>query len=113
MSPLAAKIYKHLHKRVTAGKPSITYGELAAAFDLHVRSRELYVALGEITNACRHAQLPCLPAIVWRSNARKPAAGYFKAAHPRAHTDAARDAAWQREHARVIGEAARFPPRLG
>jgi hypothetical protein len=112
MSPLAAKIYKQLRKRLTQGKPSITYGEIAAAAELHVRARELYVALGEITNACRHAELPCISAIVWRTSPRQPAAGYFKVAHPRAHTDEARLSAWQREHARVISEAARFPPRL-
>jgi hypothetical protein len=112
MSPVATKIYSHLRKRLTQGKPSITYGEVAAAAKLHVRARSLYIALGEITNACRHAQLPCIPAIVWRSGARMPAAGYFKIAHPRAHTDETRASAWQREHARVISEAAKFPPRL-
>ena len=112
MSPLATKIYKHLRKRLTQGKPSITYREIAAHVDLHVRSRDLYVALGEIANACRHAQLPCIPAIVWRSGARMPAAGYFKIAHPRAHTDETRASAWQREHARVISEAAKFPAAL-
>ena len=114
MSPLATKIYKHLRKRVIAGTASITYRELAtAAGDLHPRSTTFHAALGEITNACRHAQLPCLPAIVWRADTRRPSTGYYKVAHPRAHTDISRVSAWEREHARVVGGAARFPPSLG
>ena len=112
MSPLATKIYKHLRKRLIAGTASTTYGEVAKAVEVHVRSRDLYSALGEITNACRHAQLPAISAIVWRRGMHKPAGGYFKAAHPRAHTDAAQVSAWEREHSRVISEVAAFPPVL-
>ena len=114
MTPLATKIYKHLRKRVLSGTASITYRELAAATgDHHPRSRAFYAALGEVTNACRHAQLPCLPAIVWAAQTRRPSTGYYKVAHPRAHTDPSKVAAWEREHARVVAEAARFPPTLG
>ena len=113
MSPLATRIYKHLRKRVIGGTASITYRDLAATAGLHVRSRALYIALGEVSNACRHAQLPCLPAIVWRTDTRRPSTGYYRVAHPRAHSDATRIAAWEREHARVVRDAARFPPRLG
>jgi hypothetical protein len=112
MSPLAAKIYKHLVTRVRRAQPSITYGELASAIAVHPRSPKLHAALGEVTNACRHRQLPALPAIVWRAAPRRPSIGYYKVAHPRAHTDAARVAAWEREHARVVREIARFPSRL-
>lgn len=112
MSPLAIKIYRHLRNRVTKKRPSITYRELAAAVsELHPRDPRLHSALGEVANACRHAQLPCLPAIVWRADTRRPSAGYYKVAHPRAHTDDAKRAAWEREHARVV--AASFPARLG
>ena len=63
-------------------------------------------------NACRHAQLPCLPAIVWRADTRRPSDGYYKVAHPRAQTAEARLAAWEREHARVLREVAQFPTKL-
>ena len=112
MTPLAHRVYKQLVSRVRRDKPSITYGELARAIEVHPRSPKLHAALGEVTNACRHAQLACLPAIVWRSDTRRPSDGYYKVAHPRAHTDEARVAAWEREHARVLREAERFPARL-
>jgi hypothetical protein len=112
MSPLAHRVYKQLLGHVRRKRPSITYGELASALDVHPRSPKLHAALGEVTNACRHHQLPCLPAIVWRADRKQPSDGYYKVAHPRAHTDGARIAAWEREHARVLRELARFPTRL-
>lgn len=111
MSPLAHRIYKQLLKHVRR-KPSITYGELATAVEIHPRSPKLHAALGELTNACRHHQLPCLPAIVWRADSKRPSGGYYKVAHPRAHTDEARVAAWEREHARVLRDIAQFPTKL-
>lgn len=112
MSPLAQRVYKHLVVSLRRNKPSLTYAELATAVEVHHRNPKLHAALGEITNACRHQQLPCIPAMVWRAGARRPSDGYYKVAHPRAHTDAARIAAWEREHARVIADAERFPPKL-
>ena len=113
MSPLAHRVYKQLLSHVRRKKPSITYGELAKSVDVHPRSPALHAALGEVTNACRHSQLPALPAIVWLADKKQPSAGYFKAAHPRAHTSEARVAAWEREHARVISAVAEFPAKLG
>ncbi len=112
MSPLASRIYKQLVTHVRRHKPSLTYGELAAAVDVHHRSQKLHVALGEVTNACRHNALPCLPAIVWRADSHRPSEGYYKVAHPRAQTDEARIAAWEREHAKVVSSAHKFPPKL-
>lgn len=112
MTPLAHRIYKQLLAHVRRKKASITYGELASAVDIHPRSRTLHAALGEVSNACRHHELPCLPAIVWRADSKRPSDGYYKVAHPRAHTDAARVAAWEREHARVLKEIAQFPTKL-
>ena len=113
MSPLANRIYKQLVSHVRRKHASITYGELAAAVDVHHRSPKLHAALGEVTNACRHSQLPALPAIVWRADAKQPSDGYFKVAHPRAHTNEARVAAWEREHARVLSAIEQFPTKLG
>ncbi len=115
MTPLADQIYtlllRHARKRV----PAVTYGELAARVrptPVHPRSPLLHAALGEVSLACRHSGLPCLPAIVWRADTKRPSDGYYKVAHPRAHTDAARCAAWEREHERVVRELGRYPPRL-
>ena len=113
MSPLAQKLYRHLKKRVLGGHSSITYRELATSLgDLHPRSPALHAALGEVANACRHSKLPVLPAIVWKSDTHRPSTGYYKVAHPRAHTDEAKRSAWQREHAKVIAEAEKFPASL-
>ena len=112
MSPLAHRIYKQLLAQVRRNRPSITYGELAKTVDVHHRSPALHTALGEVSNACRHSQLPCLPAIVWRADAKRPSDGYYKVAHPRAHTDEARIAAWEREHARVLDAISEFPTKL-
>jgi hypothetical protein len=112
MSPLARKLYSQLRKRIVAGQQSITYGALAGAAGQHPRSPALHAALGELTNACRHAGLPVLPAIVWKAGANRPSIGYYKVAHPRAHTDEAKIAAWEREYAKVVGDPAVYPASL-
>ena len=112
MSPIATSIYQLLLRRARSREPSITYGELAAKASIHVRSSKLYAALGEISLACRHEGLPCLPAIVWSAETRRPSDGYYKVAHPRAHTDEARIAAWEREHVQVVRARVRYPPKL-
>ncbi len=116
MSPLAHEIYRQLLRHLRAGKSSITYGALAQAVSrkhpTHQRSRAFYAALGEVTEACRKSSVPCLPAIVWSVGRTRPSAGYFTVAHPRAKTDKSRIEAWEREHERVVREAAAFPPTL-
>ena len=115
MTPLAHEIYRQLLRRARSARPAITYAELASALGrraVHPRSPKLHAALGEITNACRHLALPCLPAIVWRADTHRPSRGYYKVAHPRAHTEAARIAAWEREHTKVIAEVGRFPAKI-
>lgn len=116
MTPLAHEIYRQLLRHLRAGHSSITYGELAAAVSkkqpAHHRSPSFHAALGEVTAACRTAGLPCIPAIVWRAAGHAPGAGYFTVAHPRARTDKSRHEAWEREHAQVVRDTARFPPTL-
>lgn len=116
MSPLATEIYKQLRRRVRTVQPAITYGALAELVGkrhpTHRRSRTFHAALGEVARACRAHALPCLPAIVWSATHHRPSAGYFEVAHPRARTDAARRTAWEREHAAVIRDAARYPVTL-
>ena len=115
MSPLASEIYKQL-RRTLQSKNSITYGELAEAVSrkqaTHHRSPAFHAGLTEVTVACREHELPCLPAIVWSSTTKRPSDGYYKIAHPRARTDESKHAAWEREHAAVVRDAAKFPATL-
>ncbi|MEJ7596753.1 MAG: hypothetical protein WKG01_02485 [Kofleriaceae bacterium] len=115
-SPLAREIYRQLVRHLRTNHQSITYGELAAAvgakIPTHPRSSKLHAALGELTAVCRDRDLPLLPAMVWRAGLRRPSAGYYQIAHPRARTDDSRLASWEREHDRVIREAARLPSAL-
>ena len=116
MTELANEIYKELRRRVRAQQGAITYRELAAAVaattPIHHRNPKLYAALGEVSEACRSADLPCLPAVVWSASLKRPADGYYAVAHPRARSEKARVAAWEREHERVLLEAERFPKTL-
>jgi hypothetical protein len=115
MSPLAAAVFRQLRRRVRLRRPSITYAQLARSLGrraTHHRDPRFHAALGEVAHACRHAGLPCLPAIVWRADTNRPSDGYYAVAHPRAATDGARRAAWEREHERVLESAARYPPKL-
>ena len=115
-SPLAREIYRQLRRHLRAHQYSITYGELAASVSdkipTHHRSSKLHAALGELTATCRERDLPILPAMVWRNDSRRPSAGYYAIAHPRARTDAARRAAWERAHDRVVREIERLPKAL-
>ena len=115
MSPLASEIYKQL-RRTLHSKSSITYGELARAVSrkqpTHHRSPSFHAALSEVTEACRARELPCIAAIVWSSSSNCPSDGYYKAAHPRARTEESKKAAWEKEHAAVVREAASFPAAL-
>ena len=116
MTPLAVQIYKQLRRRVRTKSPSITYRELAEALDYryttHPRSPRLHAALTEVTEACRARDLPAIAAIVWSAGTRRPSTGYYRVAHPKARSDQARVAAWEREHARVLSERERFPATL-
>ena len=116
ISPLAREIYRQLVRHLRAKQRSITYGELAASVSekipTHHRSSKLHAALGELTVACRERDLPLLPAMVWRNDSRRPSDGYYAIAHPRARTDEARKAAWEREHDRIVREAENLPRSL-
>lgn len=117
MSPLANEIYKQLRRQLRANVFSMTYRELvdlvARKHTTHPRSRNLYAALTEVTEACRSANLPCLPAIVWRADLLRPSDGYYAVAHPRARTEKSRVEAWRREHASVLAATERYPATLG
>lgn len=116
MSPLATAIYKQLRKRLRTTEPSITYRDLAQGLDYrhatHPRSPQFHSALTEVTEACKQAGLPSLPAIVCAAGTKRPSAGYYKVAHPRADTDEKRVAAWERERARVLRDIEKFPATL-
>ncbi len=116
MTPLAHEIYRQLIRHLRANHISITYAELAAAVakkqPAHHRSPSFHAALGEVTTACKAKGLPCIPAMVWRSSGSRPGSGYYSLAHPRAKTESAQLAAWEREHAAVGLNAATYPPTL-
>jgi hypothetical protein len=103
LSQLAIAIYRALRQRVGLPDPRITYKELAcqlrdteeAFAHLTQRSRELYAALWEVGDACRHLDLPPLPALVVRADTRRPGDAYFSGS-PLAHRGE-RTAAWQRD----------------
>jgi hypothetical protein len=86
MSPLGATVYDILRARGALLEPRITYAELAARVRkasrkfAHVthRSRQLYVALGDVGAECRRLGLPSLPALVVRADTRRPGAAYFE-----------------------------------
>jgi hypothetical protein len=113
MSPLAHRIYQRLrsHLRARPDHP-LTYGDLARALRVRVRSAPFYAALGEVTDACRARALPTLAALVGRHDTRRPGDGYYKIAHPRVRSEAGRKKAWVRERALVAAAAARFPEAL-
>ncbi len=85
MSPMAKAIFEILRQRTSQDDPRITYKELAAAlrdfseeFEFaHHRNPQLYLALGEIGRECRRLRLPPLPALVVRSDTRRPGDAYF------------------------------------
>jgi hypothetical protein len=112
MSPLANAIYKILRLRPRLADPRITYSELAerlrdnnAAFEhVHRRSRELYVALGEVGQECRRLNLPPLPALVVRADTRRPGAAYYGST---ILYKGERVAAWRRDFEAV--KRARYP----
>jgi hypothetical protein len=96
-------VYRLLRQRVGLPDPRITYKELAcqlraadeAFAHLTHRSQELYASLWEVGDACRHLDLPPLPALVVRADTRRPGDAYF-AGSPLAHRGE-RTAAWQRD----------------
>jgi hypothetical protein len=115
MTPLAIEIYKQL-RRTIQSQHSITYGELAELVSkkhpTHHRSPSFHQALTELTTTCRETGVPCIAAVVWSASSKRPSEGYYKAAHPRAKTDAARQAAWEKEHAAVVSNADKYPATL-
>jgi hypothetical protein len=50
--------------------------------------------------------------MVWRSAGARPGSGYYLLAHPRAKTESAQLAAWEREHVAVVAAATTYPPTL-
>jgi len=115
MTPLAIEIYKSL-RRTIQSQHSITYKALAELVSkkhpTHQRSSSFHAALSELTAACRENGVPCIAAVVWSASTNRPSEGYYKAAHPRAKTDESKQSAWEREHAAVVSNAAKFPSAL-
>jgi len=115
MTALATEIYKALRRTIQT-KHSITYKALAVLVSkkhpTHQRSPSFHAALTELTATCRENGVPCIAAVVWSASTSRPSEGYYQAAHPRARTDRAKRSAWEREHAAVVSNAAKFPAVL-
>jgi hypothetical protein len=117
MSPLAEVVYEVLRARPGEPDPRITYAELARELREtseefgHVthRSRELYVALGEVAEACRELGLPSLAALVVRADSRRPGEAYYGGEGYNLRYRGERIAAWREELEAVKGAV--YPPR--
>jgi hypothetical protein len=105
MSPLAEAVYAILRARPGSSDPRISYAQLARqlretyqAFE-HIshRSRELYVALGEVADECRRLGLPSLAALVVRADSRRPGDAYFQGMGPDLQSRAEKIDAWRQE----------------
>jgi hypothetical protein len=111
LSELATSIYQILRDRVPADDPRISYGELVDELGalpppnerLQAFDKRLFDALGEIGASC-HSHIPELPAlssiVVLRGEGGsldRPGTGYFKATHPAAKSENAKDEAWLAE----------------
>ncbi len=85
MTSLAKAVYDILRRRLGSDDPRISYAELARElrgmaeeFDhLNHRSRELYLALCEVGDACDRLGLPSLAALVVRADSRRPGDAYY------------------------------------
>ena len=117
MSPLAEATYEILRLRLSQPDPRITYKELAAqlrdsaeAFaDIHHRSQQLYVALGEVGRECRRLELPLLPALVVRADSGRPGRAFFEGTCSGMVYPGEKVSAWLRELEAV--KLAEYPPR--
>jgi hypothetical protein len=114
---MAEAIYEILRQRIGLDDPRITYKELAVAlrdFDeefefAHHRNPQLYTALDEIGYECRRLKLPPMPALVVRSDTRRPGDAYYSGEGPGFAYKDDRVSAWKRDLEAV--KLATFPPR--
>jgi hypothetical protein len=117
MSPMAEAIYEILRRQIGRDDPRITYKELALALRdfneafeyAHHRNPQLYVALGEIGKECRRRRLPPMPALVVRSDSRRPGEAYFAGKRFESIYKDERVSAWRRDLEAV--KQATYPPR--
>lgn len=85
MTSLARSIYRLLVARLGEDDARISYKELGIALrelsdefeHINQRSHSMYTALAEVSEVCRERKLPCLAALVVRSDSRRPGEAYF------------------------------------
>jgi hypothetical protein len=105
MSPLAKAIYTLLRQRTSLPDPRVTYAELTELLrehseefaEVHHRNRQLYAALWEVGDECRRLGVPLLPALVVRSDTRRPGEAYFAGSAAGRGYRGERIAAWRKE----------------
>jgi hypothetical protein len=118
MSPLAEAVYSILRVRPGSADPRISYAELSRALHeaseqfeyINHRSRELYLALGEVADECLRLSLPSLAALVVRADSRRPGDAYY-AGMDSELSRGERIAVWREELEAV--EKAEYPSREG
>lgn len=71
------RVSEEVLKRLGSGAKDVTYGELAKALGRSPRARSLAVALGKIQRLCSELELPCLPAVVVRTDDPMPGEGFY------------------------------------
>jgi hypothetical protein len=117
VSPLAEAIYEILRLRVALPEPRVTYKELAEQLrdaseefeSIYPRSRQLYAALAEVGRECRRLRLPPLPALVVRSDTKRPGAAYYEGRCSGVVPRGEGVEAWRRDLEAV--KRATYPPR--
>ena len=113
MSPLAMAVYRILRKQAAVKEPRISYAALAEKLrdisevfaNIYPRSQSLYAALREVGTECRRLKLPCLPALVVRSDTRRPGEAYWSGSKLRFRGERIEE--WRREVNEV--KQARYP----
>lgn len=73
----ASKVAGELMHRLGEEKRTVTYKDLAQAIGSAPDAKALAVALGRIQVLCHALSLPCLPAIVVRSDDGMPGDGFY------------------------------------
>jgi hypothetical protein len=116
MSPVATAAYRILRSRLSLTDPRITYAQLAEQLrdaseefeSVYHRSWAFMAMLEEVGRECLRLGLPPLPALVVRSDTRRPGTAYHGGRRSRAISGDARITAWQNDLEAV--KRATYPP---
>lgn len=71
------RVSEEVLKQLGSGAKDVTYKQLADALGCAADAHPLAVALGEIQRLCSELGLPCLPAVVVRTDDPMPGEGFY------------------------------------